>query len=222
MTPVLVDLAPSSPSALVAVRNTGAAAARFEVAVRAWAQSPAGQMELAATEDVAAYPPILVLAPGEERNVRVRAATPFGAVEKSYRLFIQEIPAPRKAGAPAEVRVLSRIGIPVFLAPSKAVERAAIEALSLAAGAGRFSLANTGTVHVRAMSVRAVLEDASGAPLVERDLPAWYVLPGGQRDYELEVPPDACAKVRRLRVVATLQREVLRAQVAAPDGACPR
>jgi fimbrial chaperone protein len=220
--PVLVELSTAAPSAIVALRNVGKEVARFEVQVRAWSQSEAGEMELVATDDVVAYPPVVALAPGEQRNLRVGGATPPGPLEKSYRLFIKELPAPPTPGAGSGVRVLSRIGLPVFVAPRETVERVALQDLAVHDRKVTFTLRNTGTVRVRPSSVVVTASAAGAGPALERELAAWYVLAGGARRYELELPSDGCARVRELGVAVALDRGPLRARVATPAGACGR
>jgi len=217
--PVVVSLSPAARSAIVAVRNQGQEAVRFELQARAWGQSPAGEMLLDPTADLAVYPPVLSLGPGEERNVRIGAATPFGPVEKTYRVFLQEMPPPEKPEGAARVLVLSRIGLPVFLAPSRPVERAVLVDLAARAGKATFVLRNEGTVHVRPTAVKVVGRGGDGKAAFERELPAWYVLAGGTREYEVEIPAEGCASLREVEVSVELAREVLRAKAEAP-GAC--
>jgi len=220
--PVLVELSTAAPSAIVALRNAGAEVARFEVQVRTWSQSEAGEMELASTEDVVAYPLVVELSPGEQRNLRVGGATSPGPVEKSYRLFIKELPAPPRPGAGSEVRVLSRIGLPVFVAPQRVVERSSVEGLAVSGGKVTFTLRNTGTVRVRPASVKVTATFDGAATPFERELAAWYVLAGGARRYELDLPRETCAHVREVGVAVAMDRGPLRAKVATPAGACGR
>jgi fimbrial chaperone protein len=217
--PVVVSLSSAVRSAIVVVRNQGQETVRFELQARAWGQSPAGEMLLDPTADLAVYPPVLVLAPGEERNVRIGAATPFGPVEKTYRVFLQEMAPPEKPEGAAQIRVLSRIGLPVFLAPARPVDRAVVADVAARNGKATFVLRNEGTAHVRPTAVKVVARDGGGKVAFEQDLPAWYVLAGGTRDYEAPIPAGACASVREVEVSVDLPREVLRAKTAVP-GAC--
>jgi len=221
VSPVIVSLSPTARSAIVLVRNQGQETVRFELQARSWTQSPAGEMLVEPTSDLAVYPPVLTLAPGEERNVRIGAITPFGAVEKTYRVFLQEMAPPETSEATAQVRVLSRIGLPIFLSPSKAVERTRLLDLVARAGKVTFRLVNEGTVHVRPTSVKLTGLGADGKTVFETDLPAWYVLPGGERIYEAVIPPEACASIQELEVSAALPRDVIRTKLAKPNACAP-
>ncbi len=217
--PVVVSLSSAVRSAIVVVRNQGSETVRFELQARGWGQSPSGEMLLDSTADLAVYPPVLVLGPGEERNVRIGAATPFGPVEKTYRVFLQEMAPPEKPEGAAQIRVLSRIGLPVFLAPARPEDRAVLTDLAVRDGKATFVLKNEGTVHVRPTAVKVIARGGDGKVAFEQDLPAWYVLAGGTRIYEVSFPAGACASVREVEVSVDIPREVLRAKAAAA-GAC--
>ncbi len=219
--PVVVSLSSAARSAIVVVRNQGAEAVRFELQARAWGQDPAGEMQLEPTSDLAVYPPVLALGPGEERNVRIGAVAPFGAIEKTYRVFLQELGAPEKPEGAAQIRVLSRIGLPVFLAPAKPTERAVLGDLVARGGKVSFVLRNEGTIHVRPTVVRLEGRGKDGKAGFDRELPAWYVLAGGTRVYEVEIPAQECSAVREIAVTVELGREVLRARAETPTGCAP-
>jgi len=177
-------------------------------------------MQLSPTEEVIVFPPLVIVGPGEERNLRVGTTAEAGPAEKSYRIFLEELPPPERPGERSQVRVLSRIGIPVFVAPLRTEARAALAELSLVKGRATFALRNTGTVRVRPSRVRLEGRGADGKALFARDLDAWYVLAGGERRYEVPLPAERCAEVRALAVEAALEKEVLRARAEAPGGAC--
>ena len=219
--PVLVNLSPATRSAIVAVRNQGRETARFELQARAWSQGPSGEMNLSPTEEIAVYPPVLTIAPGEERNVRVGAVVPFGAVERTYRIILQEMAPPETPEAGAQVRMLTRLLIPVFLAPANAVQKVVIADLAVQAGKVTFRLVNEGTVHVRPDSVKLVGLAAGGKTAFESDLAAWYVLAEGVREYEVRIPEEACASVREFEVSAQLVGEAVRSRLVKPAPCTP-
>ena len=219
--PVMVNLSPATRSAIVTVRNQGKETVRFEVQARGWSQGPSGEMNLSPTEEIAVYPPVLTVGAGEERNLRVGAVVPFGAVEKTYRVILQELAPPETPESGAQVRMLTRMLLPVFLAPAVAVEKAAIEALAAKAGKVTFRLVNVGSVHVQPDSVKLVGLAAGGKAAFESELPAWYVLAGDVREYEASIPTAACATVQEFEASAELPREVVRARLAKPKACAP-
>jgi fimbrial chaperone protein len=218
--PVLVALSVGERSAVVALRNQGVEPARFEVKVFAWEQTPAGEMRLAPTGDLAAFPALVTLQPGESRNVRVGATVPFGGVERAYRVFLEELPPPQRPAGATGVQVLSRIGIPVFLQPSRHEEKPEIQALRVEGGRALFALANRGNVHVRPSAVRLVFRDAAGAALETRALEAWYVLAGGERAYSVVLPAETCRRAASATVEVDVGAKPLRAEAAVDPSGC--
>lgn len=220
--PVLVELSPAARSGALTLRNAGAEPARFQLVVRAWHQLASGEMHLEPTDDVLVYPPAMTLAPGEARLVRVGLAPKagFGALEQGYRLMIEEQPPPEKPGQPSQVQLLSRLSLPVFLAPGRPVERPALAAPVVSGGEARFALRNEGTLRFKASGVVVETRAAGGAVLGRLELPAWYVLAGGERAYRAALPQARCAEARAVEVTAALEKQTLHASAPTPDGVC--
>ncbi len=220
LTPVQVELSARATSALVSLRNAGPDPVRYQVSLFSWRQDPQGEMQLEPTDEVIFFPALLSLAPGEQRNLRVGAVAKFGDVEKSYRLFVEELPPLDKQAVAGRVRVLTRVGVPVFLEPARPKARAELADLALEAARFSFRLHNAGNVRIRPRAVRAVARGAKGEILSEQGLDVWYVLAGGDRLFRTDVPKERCAAVRILSAEVSLEAGELRAEMPAPRGAC--
>ena len=113
--PTRLELSVRHPVAVLEVQNTGDQATLAQLDAFGWTQ--AGTVDLLdSTEDLITTPLVLNLAPGETRRVRVGLREPNRAmVERSYRLFVREIPP---AALPESgLRFAVRIGVPVFALP---------------------------------------------------------------------------------------------------------
>ena len=221
ISPVQVWLSPDTSKSLLTLRNEGPEDARFQVSVVAWDEDANSGMKLAPTDDVIVFPLVLELKVGETRSLRVGAVVPFGPVEKTYRVFLEELPPPEKPQTRSTVRVLTRVGIPIFLAPVKTLEDRKLSAVSVGAGGASVDVQNTGNVHFRVDSVRLEGFADGGGRLFEKEAQGWYVLAGAHKRYELEIPKDACRKVRKLVVsVKTEKEQVLQEPLETPGGAC--
>src|SRR5437870_13055774 len=86
--PILVELSPAAPTALLALRNEGSEPVRLQVSAFTWAQNLEGEMQLAPTSELVLFPPLLEIAPGEERKIRVGTTAAFGPAEKSFRVLV--------------------------------------------------------------------------------------------------------------------------------------
>ncbi|HYV66292.1 MAG TPA: fimbria/pilus periplasmic chaperone [Myxococcales bacterium] len=189
VSPIQLLLSPQTTKAMLTLRNDGVETVRYQVSATSWNQNSKGELQLAPTNEVLFFPALFTLKPGEERNVRVGVGTPFGLVEKTYRVFVEELPPTARPAQPSsEVRVLTRVGVPVFLAPARAVERRTIEGLGARGGRASFRVSNQGTLHFREDAVKLRGLDAKGEVLFEREQRGWYVLAGGALDYEFELP----------------------------------
>lgn len=220
--PTQIALSGRTGSALLTLRNQSTETLRFQLTVFAWSQAPSGEMALEPTTDIVFFPSLLVLKPDEERRVRIGSATGLDVREKTYRLFVEELPpATRPSGAAAGVRVLTKMGIPIFLRPPQEVASATLMELRQQGDRLRFTLANRGTVHFipQSITVRGFVGDR---PAFERTLAGWYVLAGGRREFDTALPPDGCGQVASLVVEVQIGHDMLRERLQTPGGACAR
>lgn len=219
VSPVVVELSAHTPSALVGLKNTGKEPVRVQLRAHTWDESAKGEMILGDTVEVSAYPPLQQLAAGEERKIRIGTTAKPGARERSWRVFIEELPGSARAGEGAMVHLRTRIGIPVFLAP---VQPATAGELVIAKPDAKLELRlrNTGSVRIPPTAVELVLLGEKDEQLERKTLQSWYVLAGGERLIAVDVEPGTCAKVRRAVATATLGERQLQAVLALPSGAC--
>jgi fimbrial chaperone protein len=219
VTPILVELTRSQTNAIVSLRNDNDSPVRYQVSAVTWAQDDAGQMKLAPTKDLIVFPQLVTLKPSEERNLRVGVtAEKFATLEKSYRIFIEELPPAEKAGDKPAVQVLTRLSIPVFLEPARVVGAARIEGPRIEKGKLIFRLRNMGNVRVRPTEVVA---EAKGAASARQRWDGWYVLAAGDRIYEWALPKDSCAQIKNVQIEARFEQgEPARATVEVPRESC--
>jgi fimbrial chaperone protein len=177
-------------------------------------------MQLAPTDDIVFFPTLLTLGKGEERKIRIGSATSFGATEKTYRLFVEELPPAEKPTTPGIVTVLTKMGIPIFLEPAKPIVRASLSELTLTEGAFGFQIQNSGTIHVLPQSIKVRGLGEQGEAVLEREASAWYVLSGGMRLFEVPLPKPECERLRSLVVEVSIGDKTLREQLQTPSGAC--
>ena len=223
VSPVQVALSAKVSSTLLTLSNESSESLRFQVRVYAWNQKPDGEMELAPTDDIVLFPTLITLPPGKDRKVRIGSATSFGASEKSYRVFFEELPpaeGPREAVTRSEVRILTKMGIPIFLRPAKPQSLGVIDGLALQRGHLRFLVRNDGTAHFVLRSVRIKGVGAAGDPVFDRDIEGWYVLPGGTRAYDLPLPPELCSQVKWVTIESETEQDTFKARLEAPPGGC--
>jgi fimbrial chaperone protein len=215
--PTQIFLSGRTASALLTLRNESQETLRFQLTVFAWDQSPSGEMTLGSTEDILIFPSLLTLGPSETRRVRVGSTTAPGAREKTYRVFVEELPPATPAAS--GVRVLTKMGIPVFVRPSKELASATLGGLERRQGALHFTVANTGTVHVvpRDIVVRGL---AGSTETFAHPLSGWYVLAGGRREFDVTLPETRCSDVTAISVAVEFGSGRLEERLQTPGGVC--
>lgn len=220
VSPVRLELPHKVKSGLFTLRNQSAEGARFQVSAYAWAQTPAGEMTLTPTQDVVFFPAMLSIPAGGAAKIRVGTAMPAGAVEKSYRIVVEELP-PLTTGPPGTVRVLTRLVMPVFFEPLVPNAVPAVTGLALQGSTISFSVQERGNAHFMARSTRVIGKDAAGATLFESSAPSWYVLAGGVRDYKVPLPALACGKLASLLVYVDTEQTTVHAAIRTGPATCP-
>ena len=225
--PIRVDFDKGTQSALLTLINESEEEIRFQISAFVWGQDDQGEMKLEPTQDVVFFPALLTLKAKEQRKVRIGRMTAPGAVEKTYRVFFEELPALATTEQPkgSAVKILTKMGIPVFVAPEKPNAAGNVTNVALNAGKVTFDVRNTGNVSFVARVLRVRGLDAGGAEVLNRQREGWYVLSGDTRHYDLELTAEECRKIRKVVIEAETdlaakpEQGVLRAETAA-SGSC--
>jgi fimbrial chaperone protein len=197
--PLGADLSAKTKAASFTVNNSGKEALSFQVSVRKWTQDAKGEDVYEDTsKDLIVFPRQFEVPAGGKRIVRVgiEGAPPAG--EKAYRVFIEELPPASAASQDRSgtIAVVGRFALPVFIVPSGAKGKLAIESVAAKGGTYTVKLSNAGASRVRLGGVSA------GAQDTEAPLSTPYLLAGTSR--EISGPLGAaCKPGATVRVVAT-------------------
>ena len=208
--PIRVDLSGRTQTSALTVRNTGGEPVVVQVSVEAWGQDDAKDV-YTATRDLLATPPVMTIAPDEERIVRIGLRrAPDRTRELSYRVFLQEVPPPPKPGFQGLVVAL-RVGLPIFIAPSQgqAAPQVTWTASRMPDNKVEITAANTGTAHIQVADI-TVIAAGTGEQLATYS-GLTYVLPDQRRQWVL--PLTAPLGASRIRVKAVTDAGNLEADV---------
>jgi fimbrial chaperone protein len=193
--PVRATLSSKQPVGSLVVRNSGTESTVIQLEVVSWTQEN-GKDVYTSTKELLATPPIFTVPAGGSQVVRVGLRRSVDSQrELAYRLFLQEVP-PTKTDVQG-LRVVLRVGIPVFVIPPvRATPVLRWQASRTAEGALRLSLTNDGNAHIQVAKSKLMLATA-GQPLMTQEVAA-YVLSGQSRDwiYKLSPLPAAGAPLR--------------------------
>lgn len=202
--PISIELGPAARSGVLGIRNDGSQRLSFQVEAMEWTQDAAGKDQYADTRDLVFFPKLLSVEPGQEGIIRVGIKNPIVQSEKTYRVFIEELPGAQiKPATPgAQINVLIRFGAPIFIAPVNPQDRLDIESLALAKGKLTFSARNTGNRHQLVQGIQLRGLDAHGKSVYTTTIADRYLLPGTVKHYESSIASDQCSRM------ATLELEV--------------
>jgi len=207
--PVMIFLDQQAKSSVVTVVNEGEDTIHLQGKAMEWSQDPEGKDVYQETKDLIFFPRILMLKKGEQKIVRTGIRQPATSKEKTYRLFIEEIPQPKKdtAGA-SQLTVTVRFGIPVFVNPLKAEPVAELASVTLTKGVLGAAVGNTGNVHFRITEISVTGKNGSGEETFTEKLNGWYLLAGANRTYSVTIPVEKCTATEHLDITVSTDSKI--------------
>lgn len=223
ISPVRVFIAPGKKAEVVTIKNNSDDNLTVQMSSFLWEQDAEVRDVLTPTEEVILFPRIFTVKGKEERILRVGVKFPATDAEKTYRIFIEEVPEPQeKQPEGAYLRTLMKIGVPVFVSPAKVKTEAIIDAKSLKNGVLSFSVKNNGNVHELLKTAHVEAFDAKGNPVFNKDLAGWYVHRGKAKPFSTEIPKDVCASVKTLKIKIDTDRTAISGRMdVSPDMCSP-
>lgn len=186
---------------VIKVKNNSDETITLQASVYSWRQDEEAKDLYSSTEDIIAFPKIFNIEGRGERIIRVGTRVPPGKEEKTYRIYLEEIPRPMKK--PVEqttVRTMMRFGIPLFIAPVETMAAGIIEEIKLTEGELSFSVKNSGNVHFVIRAAKVEGTDAQGASLLKKDLGGWYIHKKHSKRFSLKIPEEICLKITAINI----------------------
>jgi fimbrial chaperone protein len=144
VTPIRIDLGKDAKSGAVTVFNESDERLQVQMNAMEWTQDAEGKDQYTDTGDILFFPRIMIFDRRGERILRAGIKLPPGGKEKTYRLFIEEIPEPRQTEG-ARVAIAIRFGVPIFVKPVKEDLRGEVGNLSMTGGVVAAVARNSGT-----------------------------------------------------------------------------
>jgi fimbrial chaperone protein len=205
VSPVRLELGRNAKSGVVTVFNESDEPLQVQIRAFEWTQDAEGRDRYTKTEDLLFFPRMMIFAEKEERILRAGIRVPAAKKEKAYRLYLEEIPGPRKDEG-VNVAIAIRIGVPVFVKPLKEEPKGEIGMMGMAKGVLTIPVRNAGNVHFIIRSTTVTGENAKGEKVFSRDIGGWYLLADASRLYATEIPEDVCRDLVKIEVEAKTDR----------------
>ena len=198
--PIRLDLGAGARSGVIAIKNEDQQKLGFQIEAKEWMQDAAGNDQYADTDALIFFPKIMSIEPGMAGLIRVGVKATAVSTEKTYRLFMEELPGATKKieGNGAQINMFIRFGAPVFVAPLKPQDSLDIESFGLTKGNVNISAKNTGNRHQVVQGIELTGIDAGGNEVYALTLADRYLLTGSVKAYTAAIPADKCAKITQL------------------------
>lgn len=219
VSPIRLELGSDAKSGVISVINESTG--RFQVQMKAfrWEQDAEGKDQYTESNDIIFFPKLMIFDKPEERILRAGIKMPAGTKEKTYRLFIEEIPEPKKSET-TSIAVAIRFGVPIFVKPVKEEAKGEITRLELSKGECRVTAKNTGNVHFIINAVNIKGKNLKGEEAFAKKLDGWYLLNGASRVYTTAIPREACSKTAKLDVEITTDHFILHGKLDVDKSMC--
>lgn len=219
--PVRLYLDARTKTAVLKVTNDGDEKVTVQLEAVSWAQDSEGKDIYEPTKDIVFFPKIADIEKDQEKIIRVGyegKKAEASAAEKTYRLFVQELPV-SKPGEVA-IKMAIRLGLPVFVAPEKAVKQGVIEKMDISEGSLRVRVRNKGNSHIIIGRIKAKGIDEAGADAFAAESAGWYVLAGGARVFAVDVAKTDCLKAKEIKVEAEADKAVISGSLNVDKNLC--
>ena len=202
ISPIRLDLDRQNKTDSIGVSNEETARKLdMQAKLMEWTQDANGNDIYVDSNDLVFFPRIFSIDKQDQRVVRVGIKVPATTIEKSYRLFIEELPPPPdpdKKGA--QVLFVLRFGVPVFVRPEKEQIAGSIEGVEAIPGGVAVIVKNSGNSNFQIQSLAI-----SGGGF-EKEIVAGYVLAGATKHVGAQFTPEVCKKISKLRIVMKSDR----------------
>jgi fimbrial chaperone protein len=221
--PIRLDLGPAARSGALTVTNDGKIPLGFQLQAMEWVQDDQGKDQYLETRDLIFFPKILTVEPGQEGVVRVGIKAPIVPSEKTYRIFIEEMPgnAQRSDAKGTQIAFLIRFGAPVFVEPVKAEDGLEVTALKMAGGALTFQARNSGNRHQMVQAIELRGTDAAGKEVYATKLADRYILAHAAKPYTASIAAEPCSKLASLEIEIRTDKLAARQKMNVTQAMCP-
>ena len=202
------------------IRNQSDGDLSLQVKAFRWVQDKEGNDVYEDTADIVFFPKILTMHKDEEKIIRIGINSTSGQTEKTYRVYVEEIPINSVLPEGATVRVILKVGVPVFMNPVRTDAKGDITSFLVQDGKARFKISNEGNLHFIVTSLHVKGRDNQGNEVFSKEFGGWYLLGGASRTYETAIPVDICNKLSTLDIAGKTDRFTLNSSTPVSKRMC--
>ncbi|MCW5202039.1 MAG: fimbria/pilus periplasmic chaperone [Candidatus Electrothrix communis] len=208
--PLKVIIWPEKATGSVNLTNKDDKPVNLQISATSWDMNENGKFIEADTGDFVFFPRMLTIPANEEKAVRVGYQGNFPALEKSYRLLIQELPPVRNkeeledGQSKMGVTYIMKLSLPLFVMPSKEPPKPelAVDGVKTDEKGMSIGIRATGTHHVQITKIELELVDSAGVSVAsgENETRLLRILPQRRVFVPVALDMDACDKAEKLLI----------------------
>jgi fimbrial chaperone protein len=219
VTPIRLEFNRGTKSGVITIVNEGEEKLTVQMKAFEWTQNADGKDQYTETNDIIFFPRIMTLDKSEEKILRAGIKIPATTKEKTYRLFIEEIPGPQKAEG-VNIAIAIRFGVPIFVKPLKEEAKGEIEKIDLSKGVLNALIQNRGNTHFIINAIVVKGKNVKGEEVFTKELSGWYLLSGVSKLYTTSIPQEVCKGLSKLDVEVKTDRFNLNGKLDVDQAMC--
>lgn len=216
-----IHLRGGHPVETLVLTNQEQQAVSFEVEVKSWRQDANGTWQLTPSDELVVHPLILTIPAGGQARLRVGTLSPTVQAEQAYRVELQQL-ADTVQNDSVQIRMLTRISVPVFVQPTAAKPQPALAVAALGADTAQLVVRNAGNGYLAPQDAKVRVLDSQGRALHEERLAIGYALAGAALPVAVKLPTGICAHASRIELASDKSLPPLEASIAPSVRQCGR
>jgi len=202
VTPMRLELEAGGDIGNVTIFNSGDSAMNMQVSAMAWAQDKqSGDDQLVDTKALVFFPKIFSVPAKGKQVIRVGYQGKVEGNEKSFRLFIRELPVDKPGVTGA--RFVVQISMPAFIYPKgvKQPMQASMHGIEVHNGKLELRADNPGKRYYSLNKIEMTGKHGTNA-VYHAEVGGWYVLAGASRLFPLKISQEDCLKMDTLEITS--------------------
>jgi fimbrial chaperone protein len=208
VSPVKINLNSRTKTTVINITNNSNENVTVQLEAKEWSQNETGTDTYQETEDIVFFPKIVTIEKRGERIIRVGYQSKTKATaEKTYRLFIEELPI--TAQSETALKLALTLAVPIFISPLKEIKKPSIENIKFSQGALSVKIKNSGNTHFIVGKITAIGLDRLDKEVFRTDDSGWYVLAGATGTFGVEIPEKDCTKTDKVKVAVEVERTIM-------------
>jgi fimbrial chaperone protein len=203
------------------LKNRAKEAVTIQIKTFEWTQDDKGTDVYTPTEEIFYMPRVITLNGEEERTIKIGYDKKPSLVEKTFRIFFEELPKAKIKTDETGMQIALKLGVPIFIAPQKKEgPKGEITNASVLKHRLSFQIINNGKEHFYPKSITVSATDAEGKDVFSDKQQTWYILPGKNRTYTVDIPADKCRIIKTLSIEAELEKAKISKTVSIDNKSC--